>query len=183
MEFEFVLKKMLKELQDKEIRYSLIGGFGMGVLGITRATFDIDFLIHKSDLDKLHKIVTNIGYELYFKTENVSHYASKDQALGSIDFIHAFRETSLKMLERRVEKRVFQGKVPIYVLEPEDLIGLKIQAMANDPQREFREMADIEAVISLYKKDLKWGRIKEYFDLFSMDDKYQALRERFINAE
>ena len=183
MEFEFVLKKLLKEFEDKNIRYVLIGGFGMGVLGIARTTFDIDFLVHKSDLGKLHQILISIGYELRFQTENVSHYAGKEQQLGNIDFIHAFREISLKMLGRRMEKKIFEGEIPIYVVQPEDLIGLKIQAMANDPQRKFRELADIESIMGLYKKELEWKRIQEYFELFNMNAEYEALRRRFTDAE
>jgi len=134
-------------------------------------------------LDKLHQILINSGYELHFQTENVSHYTGKEQKLGNIYFIHAFREISLKMLERRMEKKIFEGEVPIYVVQPEDLIGLKVQAMANDPQRKFREMADIESVMDLYKKELEWKRIREYFELFDMNDEYEALRRRFTDAE
>ncbi len=82
-----------------------------------------------------------------------------------------------------MEKKIFEGEVPIYVVQPEDLIGLKVQAMANDPQRKFREMADIESVMDLYKKELEWKRIREYFELFDMNDEYEALRRRFTDAE
>ena len=145
--------------------------------------FRSDFLVHKSDLDKLHQILIDIGYELHFQTENVSHYIGKEEKLGNIDFIHAFREISLKMLERRIEKKIFNGEIPIYVVQPEDLIGLKIQAMANDSQRKFRGMADIESIMGLYKKGLEWKRIQEYFELFDMNDEYEALRRRFTDAE
>lgn len=37
------------------------------------------------------------GYECKYKTENVSQYISPLKIFGEVDFLHAFREISLKM--------------------------------------------------------------------------------------
>ena len=121
----------------------LVRCFALGALGLARATVDLDFLVHRDDLDKLDKIMRSNGYECAYKSENVSQYLSKLKIFGEVDFLHSFRETSLRMLKSVKEIDIFEGKLKIKVLRPEDIIGLKIQAIANDSSRMLREYADI----------------------------------------
>ena len=52
------------------------------------------------------------------------------------------------------------------VLRPEDIIGLKIQALSNDETRAFKEYFDKESLPGLYKNNLDWSLLEEYFTLF-----------------
>ena len=61
MDFERVLKSLLADFDYQQIRYAAIGGFALGVLGIPRATMDLDFLVQRDDLDKLHIVLTTLG--------------------------------------------------------------------------------------------------------------------------
>lgn len=92
VDFERVLKALLVEFRNHKIRYAAIGGFALGVLGYSRATMDLDFLVHRDDLEKLHERLTALGYERLMATENVSHYQHRAEAWGGIDFVHAFRK-------------------------------------------------------------------------------------------
>jgi hypothetical protein len=183
VDFERVLKALLAEFDRCEIRYAAIGGFALGVLGHARATLDLDFLIHRDDLDKLHERMTALGYERIMQTENVSHYRHRDKAWGAVDFIHAFRKSSLAMLARAKSYAVFSGKQTIKSAEPEDVIGLKVQALTNDPNRKPQELADIEALMRLYGSKLDWKRIQEYYDIFGAGEEARRLRERFGRVE
>jgi hypothetical protein len=49
VDFERVLKALLAEFERHRIRYATIGGFAMGVLGVPRATADLDFLVHRAE--------------------------------------------------------------------------------------------------------------------------------------
>ena len=53
MDFEKILKLLIADFNKKEIRYALIGGFGMGLLGVARATMDLDFLVAGKDIPKI----------------------------------------------------------------------------------------------------------------------------------
>jgi hypothetical protein len=55
--------------------------------------------------------------------------------------------------------------VDIKCVSSEALIGLKIQAYVNNPKREFRDKADIQALIES-NESLNWDEIKQYADLF-----------------
>jgi hypothetical protein len=111
VDFELVLKRLLAEFDRDQIRYAVIGGFALGVLGIPRQTIDLDFLVHKDDLTKLHARLTRLGYQRVFHTENVSQYRHEDGAWGSLDFIHAFRQISLAMLQRATSPKISEFKV------------------------------------------------------------------------
>jgi hypothetical protein len=182
MNFEFVLKKVIAGFEKENIHYALIGGFALGLLGIPRATMDLDFLIQKEDLDKLDGVLTSLGYKLYFRSENVSHYRGKNPDLGSLDFIHAFRKISLSMLKNAQDKKFLGGKFCIKILQAEDIIGLKIQAIANDPKRKLKELADIEALINVYRDKFDWDKLKEYFSLFEMEEEFRDFKEKFLKC-
>ena len=137
---------MLNGFRDKDIRYAAIGGFALGVLGVPRATMDLDFLVHREDLPALEALMAALGYSRRFHSENVSQYENKDAAWGSVDFLHAFRKTAISMLGRAMERPVFAGTAVVRVLRPEDVIGLKVQSMANDPDRRTKDAADIESL-------------------------------------
>ncbi len=50
-------------------------------------------------------------------------------------------------------------------LDPEDLIGLKIQAYCNDTRRELQDKADIQFLLGKYPK-MDMERVKFYADAF-----------------
>lgn len=140
---------------------------------------DLDFLVHREDLARLHESLTALGYERVVQTENVSHYRHRDETWGGIDFVHAFRKYSLAMLERAKSYAVFGGKEKIRTVDPEDIIGLKVQAIANDPDRKPQDGSDIEALMRLYGAKLDWGRIQTFYDMFGLEKEAQSLRQRF----
>jgi len=127
-------------------------------------------------MQKVHEIVTALGYEIHHKTENVSQYTSPLKVFGGIDFIHAFREASVEMLQRAVEKDIFSGMLKIKTLIPEDIIGLKLQAVYNNPSREKIDMADIELLVSVNKNKLDWELLEMYCRIFNMEDVCKKLR-------
>ncbi len=177
MKFRKVLSSLTKNFEKSNIRYGLIGGFSLLVLGIPRTTVDLDFLVNREDLEKLDKIMDELGYKLIFRTENVSQFAGRKEELGGVDFIHGFRKYALEMLSRAEVRKL--ENIKIKVLQPEDIIGLKVQAIANKPERKNREFADIEAIIERFSKKIDWELVKEYFHLFDFDEDFRKLKKRY----
>jgi hypothetical protein len=176
MDFKKVLNLLIKDFDGANINYALIGGFAMGILGVVRATMDLDFIIDRNDLPKTDEILRKYNYNCVYKSENVSQYVSDIKAFGEIDILHAFREISVSMLKRTQEKDIFDGSLKIRVLLPEDIIGLKLQALVNNPKRENQEYADMQSIVSSYQGNLNWDLIKEYFDLFGKKEEYAKLK-------
>lgn len=183
MDFSRILQTLLTEFDRRHIRYAAIGGFALGVLGAPRGTQDLDFLVHHEDLDQFHQLMTMLGYRREAVTENVSHYVHADLVWGGVDVLHAFRPPSLALLQGAKSRPIFGGELQIRSVDPEGVIGFKVQAMANNPRRYHRDLADVETLMELYGAQLDWARIQEYFDLFELSEEGRRLKERFGHAQ
>lgn len=174
---ESLLGRLLREFERRRTRYALIGGFALGAHGAPRATRALDFLVHRDDMPGIHEFLTAAGYRRIHQSENVSQY-DMGGPWGAIDFVHAFRPKALEMIAHAVSKESALVGLPLKVVRPEDLIGLKVQALANNPARRHKELADIEALLEA-RKDVDWTRIREFFILFGMADAFAELEARF----
>ncbi|WP_080808472.1 nucleotidyl transferase AbiEii/AbiGii toxin family protein [Desulfamplus magnetovallimortis] len=182
MNFEMVFKQVIQPFEEQGIQYGLIGGFALGVMGILRSTIDIDFLILVDDLEKAEKVLSSAMYSCIYKTENISQYSSSIKALGNIDIIHAFRHLSKEMLTR-VQKFTVFDQYSVKVLSPEDIIGLKVQAIANEPSRHAVDFQDMRLILkykNMNRQDIDWELLKDYFDLFNKQDLLIQLRDEFL---
>lgn len=179
MDFERVLKTLLTEFERHHIRYAAIGGFAMGAWGAGRLTRDLDFLVDRDDVIMLHDVLSNLGYERFNHDENLSQYRHHDVRWVGLDFIHAFRTAAREMLARAKPYPIFRDTVSIPVVEVEDVIGLKVQAIANNPARRARDHVDIEQLMELYRDRLDWTRIQAYYDLFELGEEGKRLHKRF----
>ena len=177
MNFEKTLTVLIKEFKKQDINYALIGGFAMGILGVPRNTIDIDFIVSSEGTTKVESLMMSLGYKKVFSSENTAQYVSPFEEFGEVDFLHAFRPISLKMLKKANKSKIFDNKLEIKVLRPEDIIGLKIQAIANNPSRLHKDFSDIEELIKMQKID--WTLIESYFKLFEMRDKFEQLKKQY----
>lgn len=177
-----VLETLVGDFERLQIRYAAIGGFALGVLGTPRQTLDLDFLVNRDDLAKVDTALMGLGYQCAFRSENVTQYQHENLVWGSVDFIHAFRQVSLKMLDRAQICPAVGGRVRLKTARPEDVIGLKLQALCNDPMRRLQEQRDIEALMQHHGAALDWNRIEELYDVFGLIAEARDLREKFSRA-
>jgi len=183
MDFKLVLERLLNGFQEKGIRYALLGGMALGAWGAPRGTVDVDFLVHLEDMPKVDALMENLGYECRYRTENVSQYMSPLQVFGEVDFLHAFRSPSLSMIQRAEDRKIFDGAVSVKVLKIEDLIGFKVQALANNASRKVSDMSDIESLLALHAATVDWSLIEEYFALFGLDELCKELRRKYVDNQ
>ena len=182
MNFALVFKELLQKFSEQNIRFALIGGFALHVSGFTRATKDIDFLVDSDDMPKIKNIMKQLGYELTHESSEFSNYWHPMAPLGCVDYLHAHRVYTRKMLSRAQKHKILENfEVPVLI--PEDIIGLKVQSMVNDPKRRSLDMADIEFLLSENSDGLNMNIIKEYFSLFGLDDQLKDLLTRIRNAQ
>lgn len=149
----------------------------MAMRGVQRATLDLDFILALDDLETAHKVLRDLSFERYFHSENVSHYRRDDQN-WRVDLLHAFRKPAMAMLER-AERLPVEGGPNLPVAATEDIIGLKVQAMNNDPSRAEQDWLDIRLLVRSAKaleQALDWELIEQYFDLFGKRDLLDVLK-------
>ena len=178
MNFTAVIATLSRRLDAQGVHYALIGGFAMALRGVQRATMDLDFLLMLDDLKTAHAILLELGYRREFHSENVSHYLNPDDAWGRIDILHAFRGPSLGML-RRAERLPVGPELTLPVVAIEDIIGLKVQAIANEPSRGLADWHDIGLLLSAAREQrvaLDWELLADYLRLFDFESKLRELK-------
>ncbi len=183
MDFKQTFETIAHSFEKENLKYALIGGLALESAGVPRATADIDLLVLSKDMETVRSIMMSNGYQPVFESEEVATFIGSTDALGRVDFLLAHRKYTLAMIERAEKKPVLEGKAEISVVQPEDLIGLKIQAMANNPERVNREMADIRMVLQKNADMLDFSRIEEYFELFGRLADYGKLMDELKNAD
>lgn len=92
---------------------------------------------------------------------------------GPIDFLIAKRPHSLNMLGKASRLEGIRPKV----LQVEDIIGLKIQAYSNNPQRLWKGQADIAELIRT-NPNLDWKAVIEYAKIFKQEKTLKEMRDR-----
>jgi predicted nucleotidyltransferase len=177
MDFPKVLTVLSREFAKRNVDFAIAGGLAIHILGVQRFTSDLDVMTLFSDSEKVDDIMRGLGYETLQRTPGFANYHSSDWEKGRVDVLFAQRKYSTAMLLRARPQEVFGFKVN--VLEPTDLVGLKIQAIANDPERAPQDMADIHQLLQLYAKSVDWELIKEYFDLFDPRAEFHKLEAQY----
>lgn len=177
MDLKKAIGLLAAEFKKRGINCALMGGYALGAYGVGRATLDLDLLVDAGDLSQLEKAMTSLGYEKVYSSENVSQYVSRAAELGEVDFIHAFRPAAKKMLQRAVPMPGLPPGQELKVLRAEDIIGLKAQAIANNPERKHRDLADIEELLRAAEVD--WDSVKQYLELFGMGAYYEELKAKY----
>jgi hypothetical protein len=72
------------------------------------------------------------------------------------------------MLLRAKPMASLRAHASLKVLEPEDIIGLKVQSATNNPDRAAVDMDDIRRLLATWP-ELDLGRVREYFRIFDRE--------------
>lgn len=128
------LRKTLQEshalLSQQGIAHALIGGFALAVYGQHRATVDIDFLADGTKKDLIKSSFLKKAFTLKYESNEVLQFTGP----GFVDILLANRPLSQEMLKQAIQNQ----ELGIYVVRPEDIVGLKIQAYKNDSSGEYK---------------------------------------------
>lgn len=167
MDFRSAFLKIGAALDREAIDFALIGGFAMAALKVPRATGDLDFLADGARADQIDSIMQGLGYAKLHRSNDAANFGSQDELLGRVDFLFARRAYTNAMLARAKSHDLFAG-VQIKVVQPEDLIGLKVQSSSNNPRRLRLDVADIARLMDAHPH-LDLERVREYFRLFGRE--------------
>jgi predicted nucleotidyltransferase len=75
------------------------------------------------------------------------------------------------MMRRASIKPIFKGKFNVKVLKIEDLIGLKVQAIFNDPENRYLvDAPDIKQLLALHSDKIDMTLVREYFRVFDREE-------------
>ena len=172
MNFKAVLKTLLSRFSEAGVEAALSGGLALSTMGVFRFTKDIDFVVRVEWVEAVERIMLDLGYEKQdFSTAEIVSYLSPLKAFGQVDFLVARRKYSRAMLKRAREMPVLGGELTVKVLLPEDLIGLKIQAIVNDPGNRYPvDGPDIQRLLKMHRGRLDMTLVRDYFRLFEKEE-------------
>lgn len=172
MEFKKALTAILLELEKNGIPYALIGAVAMGFWGVRRDTVDIDFLVKARDREKVIALMSRFGYDHLVSSNFADQFGHMLKAMGLVDFLYTRKEKGIIEASRTFKGL---GGIDIHVALPEDLIGLKLDGIKNNPKRELQDWADIQAVVEMLVDELDWKKIKEYCRILDMEAAYEKI--------
>jgi hypothetical protein len=185
MDFHRTLFDVGSRLDGAGCRWAVIGGVAMGIYGVLRTTVDVDLLVGEECVPRLAELLGGLGYELKFAWEESSHFVAEAEHHCPLDILHAHRPHSLAMLGRARRVPMGEPRIEVPVVDLADLIGLKVQAMVNDPERRRGESVDIRALLeaaSGREEALDMARVREYFALFGEERELEELSEGLEGA-
>ena len=162
--------KLLTQFFEREnLDYAVIGAFALYAYGYTRATSDVDFITRIEYQKRIVEYLESLGFETLNQTEGFSTHLHPI-GLVRIDLVYMGDETANIVFESTKKKLVLEH-LELPVVSPEHLIALKLFAIQNDPDRKFKELADIKEIFQLTNLDMdtvqilfkKYG-LEEYYD-------------------
>lgn len=144
-------------------RFALIGGLALASHKVVRATQDIDLLVDADKADAIHAELASLGYRSLHRSADAANYARGGERL---DLLYARRPIARRLLDSATELSTSLGK--LRVVSAEGLIGFKLQALVNDPNRT-RDLEDIRAVLHANRGALDMEEVRGYFRLFDRE--------------
>jgi len=170
MDFSRAVTLVADFLQSRNHPFALIGAFALQAYGMVRATVDVDFATEASAQPALVPFLESHGYETLHRSSGYSNHQHPDPDMGRVDFVYVSGKTSSLLFEA-AKKRITLGEREIPVAKPEHLAAMKVFAIRNDASRRFRDLADIQFLLSLPAVDE--AEVRGYFeknDLMSLYD-------------
>lgn len=132
------------------------------------ATGDVDFLVEGTGADLLHDVLLGVGLSCLNRTEELANYDSTRSDVAPVDVLYAHRPPSLAMLAGARFHKVSGARLQVPVVDAEGIIGLKVQAMANNPARRDRERDDIRELLTRHRSRMDLVRVREYYRTFNL---------------
>jgi hypothetical protein len=169
------IELVLDSARRGKYRVALIGGFALPFYGVMRATDDVDFLVEDEGREILHGELSEAGFRCLHRSEDAASYDPPGRELSPLDFIYARRPPSLAMLERAKLQPARGRRMQIPVVDVEGLIGLKAQAIANDPSRRRRDEDDIVRLLERHFESLDMSLLRSYFTIFDQHEEFETL--------
>ena len=143
------LQRIAKRLDELEIPYALVGGMALFLHGYRRFTEDVDILVTRENLKKIHQQLAGLGYTTPFeKSKNLRDTASnvKIEFLITGAYPGDGKPKEISFPDPTTE--IVEVRNGIRVLNIEQLVSLKIASGMTGEGRT-KDLGDVEELIRL----------------------------------
>jgi hypothetical protein len=157
---------------DREgLPFAVVGALAVHAYGYSRATNDLDLLVQREAQDRLIAFLESRGFETLHRSDGYSNHLHRDPSGGRLDVVYVDRDTWDKI--DAAARQVSMGERKVAVPKPEHLVAMKVHAMKNDPARTFKDMADIQFLLSLPAVDR--DEVRSYFEDAGLLERFREL--------
>jgi Nucleotidyl transferase AbiEii toxin, Type IV TA system len=179
LEFAKVLATLIAFFEERQLRFGVAGALGLHAYGLSRATGDLDLVVERRAQPELLRFLDGLGYERLHVSTGYSNHLHRDAALGRLDFIYVDEATGETLFGQARRIELFPGQT-VAVPRPEHLAAMKVAAIHNDPSRTFKDLADVQFLLSLpgIDEDL----IRAQFERYGMKEKFDELKKALSRA-
>jgi len=160
-----LIQSMADFFEKEEIQYALIGAFALYGYGYVRATRDVDFLIQLEDREKVILFLEKLGFETLSRSNAFSNHLHP-LAVARVDLMYVKGKTAEELFGA-ARRLVILGCIEVPVVCPEHLIALKLFAAKSNPERKFKELADVKEILSRAAVDRE--AVRRYFDAYGLE--------------
>jgi len=154
-----LLKRMIGIFKNLNIPYMLSGSMAMSFYSVTRATRDIDIVVHMQEKD-IDNFISNLN-NFYFNKETIKKEIRNKGMFNIIDFKSGFKVDVIILKDTEYFLEAFKNKkilnelgYEVFVISLEDLILAKIiwiQQLQSERQKE-----DIKMLLNNENTDIQY---------------------------
>lgn len=155
---------------------AVIGGVALAAYGHPRMTLDLDIVTGSVVQDALIAFMERRGFETLHRSSGYSNHRHADRLRGRVDVMYVRGETERRLIAG-VRHLPGPGGQTIAVPRPEHLIAMKLQAMRDDPERTWQDLADIAYLLRL--DDVDRDEARGYFEKSGLGERWREL-ERLL---
>ena len=170
------LKNIFKALADffkrSNMDYGIIGAFALFSYGYTRATQDIDFITRGEKKEKIINYLESLGFETTFSSNAFSNHLHPVSSVR-VDIMYVEGRTADDIFNSTENRLIFKD-LELPVVSAEHLVAMKLFAIQNNPERKFKDFADIKEILkhTTYNKKT----VQEYFKKYGQESYYNEIR-------
>jgi len=157
----------------EKMDYAVIGGFALFGFGYVRATQDIDFITRIEYQKKILAFFENLGFETAHCSSAFSNHIHPIGALR-VDIMYVGGATADEIFSA-IQKRIIFNHREYPVVSPKHLIAMKLFAASNEPDRKFKDLADIKEILN--KVEIDKNEIKKLFEKYGLEEYYESITE------
>jgi hypothetical protein len=172
LDFASVVDTVAGFLEREGRPVALAGGFALHAYGLSRATFDLDFVTEAAARERLVAFLESLGYETLHSSEGYSNHLHRDPSMGRVDFVYVAGDTSRRLFASPGTSLRIGGRA-VPVPRAEHLAAMKVHAMKNDPGRTLQEMADLGFLLGIPGVDR--DEIRGYFEKAGLRERYDEI--------
>ena len=150
------LRRICKRLNDMEIPYAVVGGMALFKYGYRRFTEDVDILVSRESLSKIHKELDGLGYRPPFtgsKHLRDTQHKVKIEFLVTGDFPGDGKPKEVVFPDPQEVSNVDNG---VSYINLETLVELKL-ASGMTGQDRMKDLVDVQSLIGILELPQSFG--------------------------